>query len=283
MFKRDTRHETRDTDLFVCGIDVGSAATKCVVLDGDGVVRGTAIERTGVPQGRTVETAVDAASSKAGVAKDEIGLVVSTGYGRRNVPFRDYEITEISAHARGARFLFPDTCTVIDAGGQDCKAIRLDPAGLVDEFVINDRCAAGTGRFLESMSSRLGVNTVRLGELALLSRTERSISNTCTVFAESEIVSLLSDNVSVEEVAGAVCRSASGRLANLAYRVRFRSPVTVSGGVFENEAVATFLEKKLSCVFNRPREPQLVGALGAASFALECLPQLSRKSLSASR
>lgn len=283
MFKRDTGHEGRGTDLFVCGIDVGSAATKCVILDSNGAVRGTAIERTGVPQGHTAEAVVNLASFEAGISRDEIGPVVSTGYGRRNVPFRDCEITEINAHARGARFLFPDTRTVIDAGGQDCKAIRLDNDGLVDEFVINDRCAAGTGRFLESMSSRLGINTVGLGRLALSSRTERSISNTCTVFAESEIVSLLSDNVSIEEVAGAVFRSVSDRLANLAHRVRFHSPVTVTGGVFENETVTAFLGKKLSCVLNRPGEPQLVGALGAACFALDCLPRLSHKSLSNSR
>jgi len=254
--------------MYVCGIDVGSAATKCVILDRDGGILANSFEKTSVPQSDAIVSVFDKALALVGIQKDDVGCVASTGYGRKNVTFRDCDLTEISAHAKGAVFLFPDTRTIIDAGGQDCKVTRLDASGLVDEFVINDRCAAGTGRFLEAMSARLGVDISKLGAIALEARQERAINSTCTVFAESEVISLLSDNISVAEVAGAVCRAVSNRLANLARRVRFIGPVTVTGGVFENPFISMLLEKDLSVDVNKPDCPKWAGALGAAHFAL---------------
>ena len=249
------------------GIDVGSLTTEAVVIDAGRNIVSSSIVPTGARSTRAIEEAMHGALSDAATSRDEIVSIVSTGYGRENVEGRGRDVTEITCHARGAHFLFPATRLVLDVGGQDSKAIALDASGRVVDFSMNDKCAAGTGRFLEVMARALEIELDDMGELAARSTKQLTISSMCTVFAESEVVSLLSRGESVPNVIAGLSRAISDRIRSLAARVGIRDEVTMTGGVAKNRAVVTTLETICGKTFNVPAEPQIVGALGAALIA----------------
>ena len=207
--------------------------------------------------------------SKAGLTRGDIDALVATGYGRIAVEQADWRITEISCHARGARHLLPGVRTVIDLGGQDAKVISLDDDGRPLDFEMNDRCAAGTGRFFELMSVALNVTLPEFGDIALQAQSPAPISNTCTVFAESEVIGLLAEGRSVAEIAAGLCESVARRVLQLANRLHVRGPGVFCGGVAYNRGVLAALRRVMGMEVVVPEQPQLVGALGAALLAVE--------------
>jgi predicted CoA-substrate-specific enzyme activase len=249
------------------GIDVGSLTTEVVIIDSDRVIVASSIVPTGARSTRAVEEAMTRALTDAQIAKTDLASVVSTGYGRENVEGREKDVTEITCHARGAHFLFPTTQFVLDVGGQDSKAISLDGEGRVADFAMNDKCAAGTGRFLEVMARALEIELEDMGDLAAQATRELTISSMCTVFAESEVISLLSRGETVPDIVAGLSRAISERIRSMAQRVGIRGEVTMTGGVAKNLAVVRALEEVCGRKFNIPSEPQIVGALGAALIA----------------
>lgn len=255
------------------GIDVGAISTEAVVLRGE-----ETLAYTIVPTGARVNIAARrcfrSTLEKANITREEIRSVVATGYGRRNLTFADSSITEITSHSRGAIHLFPGTGTVIDIGGQDTKIIFLKE-GAVRDFVMNDRCAAGTGRFLEVMAHALEIPLERMGDESLRARrgntVDTRISSTCTVFAESEVVSLLAEGKPRSRIILAIHEAIAERILAMAHRFRLGKRITLSGGVAKNSGVVDCIHRRLGVPLNIPDEPQLVGALGAALFARDRL------------
>ncbi len=196
--------------------------------------------------------------------------MVTTGYGRKNLQLSDSSITEITCHAKGARFLYPQVRTVIDIGGQDSKVIVLDDEGNVVNFVMNDKCAAGTGRFLETMARTLDVSLDEMSTLGLKGNPV-TISSTCTVFAESEVVSLIANNTAMADIINGLNQSIASRTISQARRAKGQAPYMMTGGVSNNAGVVKALEKELGESIYVPREAQICGALGAALFALESM------------
>ena len=251
------------------GIDVGSTTTKVVVVDAGGCVLSSSIVRTGAVVKEAVTKACEKVFIDAGVCVQEAAYVVSTGYGRRGVSFAQKCITEITAHAKGIAGLFPGVYVVIDIGGQDTKVIVLDDNAQVDNFVMNDKCAAGTGRFLEVMAGILNLSIDELGEVALKYTKELAINSTCTVFAESEVISLISREESIENIAYAVHSSVIDRIISLVKKVHSHGDVALTGGVSKNKAIFSIIGERLGVSVNLPQNPQIVGALGAALLARE--------------
>jgi len=251
------------------GIDVGSLTADAVLIDEGAHVVGFAIIPTSYDSMAAGSEAYRLALERAGVVEAEVSGVVSTGYSRARVQEAQAARTEISCHARGAFHLFPDVATIIDIGGQDSKAIRVGPGGRVLDFAMNDKCAAGTGRFLEVMAGALGISLPDMADLALASTINIVISSTCTVFAESEVVSLISQGRAPADIASAICRAIAQRTAGLAARVGISDRVVMTGGVAKNRAVVHMLSEKLSIPISVPDEPQIAGALGAALIARE--------------
>lgn len=254
---------------YVAGIDVGSLSTDAVILDRDKRIAGTAIVRTGASSLRAAEEALDEALGAAGLDRRALGFIVSTGYGRAGLPFAGRAVTEITCHARGASFLFPDTGTVVDIGGQDSKVVHVGPGGKVLDFTMNDKCAAGTGRFLEVMAEKLQLGLEEMGELSIRAQGEATISSVCTVFAESEVVSLVARDHPIEEIVRGLHRAIVGRIWGMISALGSRGELTMSGGVAKNRGVVTLLEEKWGRSVKVPEEPQIVGALGAALIALD--------------
>jgi predicted CoA-substrate-specific enzyme activase len=255
--------------VLFAGIDVGSLSTDVVLLDGKGTLRGAAVVATGASTQKACEAALSGALDAACGAAADIALTVSTGYGRERVPSADLKVTEITCHARGARHLFPDARTVLDIGGQDSKVIRLLPDGRVADFAMNDKCAAGTGRFLEVMARTLEIDLQQLGPKALLSGRSVTVSSMCTVFAESEVVSLIASGTPVEDIAWGVHLAIADRIAALVDRVGSVAPAVMTGGVAKNPAARKALEDRFGFRLLVPEEPQIAGALGAALIARE--------------
>lgn len=254
---------------FVAGVDVGSVATKAVVADNRGELLSYNILRSGAVHEKAARTAIEAALKDAGRQFDELSYIVSTGYGRARIPFSNIEITEISCHAKGAKRLFSEAHTVIDIGGQDSKVIGVGDNGNVLKFVMNDKCAAGTGRFLEVMAGALEVELAGLSELASLSQKELDVSSTCTVFAESEVISLIASGCDKTDIAAALFRSIARRVVGLVAQVGLRERVVMAGGVAKNSGAVRALEERLETSFLIPPEPQIIGAWGAAIIAAE--------------
>ncbi|MBI5575016.1 MAG: 2-hydroxyglutaryl-CoA dehydratase [Deltaproteobacteria bacterium] len=251
------------------GIDVGSLSTDVVLLDGKGKVAGQSIIATGASTRKAVEESLTRALAAAGGTRKNIAFLVSTGYGRDSVEGADTAVTEITCHARGARRLFPKAATVLDIGGQDSKVIRIAPDGKVADFAMNDKCAAGTGRFLEVMARTLEMDLEEMGARSLKSRKALSVSSMCTVFAESEVISLIASGAAPEDIAWGVHLAIADRIAALAERVGCVSPAVMTGGVAKNPAARKALEARFGLKLLVPREPQLAGALGAALIARE--------------
>lgn len=255
--------------MIVVGIDSGSLSTDAVVLDENRKVLGKSVVRTGASNVKASESALEEALNAAGIKKADVGYVLSTGYGRNGLDFSDAQVTEITCHARGAHFLFPGTRTVIDIGGQDSKAIKVSEKGKVLDFAMNDKCAAGTGRFLEVMARTLEVELDDMGEQSLKSTNEVTVSSMCTVFAESEVVSLVAAGHPKEDIIRGLHKAISERTIALASRVGNEPEITFTGGVAKNKGMVAELEKKLNVKLNIFEDPQIVGAIGAGLIALE--------------
>ncbi len=253
--------------MYFAGVDVGSISAEVVIIDETGQVAGQAIGYTGANSVAASERTLEEALAKAGIKKEDIKRVVSTGYGRERVPYADDKVTEITCHGRGAVHLFPETRTVIDIGGQDSKAISIDENGRVQNFQMNDKCAAGTGRFLEVMARALEVDLVDMGNLGLASEKDVSVSSVCTVFAESEVVGLIHQGTDKKDIINGIHKAVADRTRALAGRVGIKPMVTMTGGVAKNPGVVKVLENKIGEKLHIPEEPQTVGALGAALIA----------------
>ena len=255
--------------MIAAGIDIGSLSTETVLLDEDKNILSYRIVLTGANSKNACNTSFEAAIDMAKVKREDIGFVLSTGYGRERVDFADDQVTEITCHARGLNFLHPDTRSIIDIGGQDSKAISVTAKGKVMNFAMNDKCAAGTGRFLEVMAGALEMELEEMGILSLRSGEPVSISSMCTVFAESEVISLIADGKAVEDIILGIHQSVSGRVLGLLDRVGAREEIAMSGGVAKNRGVVGAIEDKLGLSLFIPEEPQIVGALGAALIAID--------------
>lgn len=252
--------------MLFAGIDIGSLSAEAVLLRDSTLVAYTILP-TGADSRAAAERVLGEVLKKADANMADITSTVATGYGRINVPFATRTVTEISCHARGVTHLFPDVRTVIDIGGQDSKVIRVAPGGKVVDFAMNDKCAAGTGRFLEVMARALEVKLEDLGKLAREARKAATISSMCTVFAESEVVSLIAQGVPRDEIARGLCNAVAERIANLVHRVGLEPRVAITGGVAKNAGVVHAIEGKLGEKLLIPPEPQITGALGAALLA----------------
>lgn len=252
------------------GVDVGSLTAKAVIYDHTrNCVCGQALRRTEYNSETAGHEVLQAALLQAEVGRDELTAITATGYGRVALDFATYRLTEITCHARGVHHLLPAVRTVFDIGGQDSKVTRLDGHGRPLDFEMNDRCAAGTGRFLEVMAEALGVDLAGLAELALTAPAAITLSSTCTVFAESEVVGLLAQGHDRGEVAAGLCQAVAQRVVAMGGRLGVESPVAFTGGVALNEGVRRALTRLLEKPVAIPTNPQLTGALGAALLAGE--------------
>ena len=254
---------------YAAGVDVGSTQTKAVLIDEARRIVGRALTDTGANVMRAAETAFQQALADGGVPEEEVEFVVGTGYGRYKVTFGNTQVTEISCHARGAVQLFPRTRTVLDMGGQDTKAIKVSARGDIVDFCMNDKCAAGTGRFLGAASAALDIPLDELGPTALRGVRPVKISTTCTVFAESEILSWLGKGKKIEDILLGVHQSIATRSVGLLRRVGIEEQVTFTGGVARNTAMIAALNERLGLAVNVSEEAHYMGALGAALFALD--------------
>jgi predicted CoA-substrate-specific enzyme activase len=253
----------------VIGIDFGSTTGKAVILDEGERIVGAAVSAQGAVSDAGVRDATAQALAQAGLAERQIARAVSTGYGRRMLDLADRTITEITCHARGAVEMVPEAKLVIDIGGQDSKVIAIDPNGLVAQFVMNDRCAAGTGKFLETLADALGVELDELGSLALQATKELQISAMCATFATTEVIGLLAEGAAKVDILGGVHAAVAKRTVGMVSRVGRREPIVMTGGVARNVAAVRALEQALGTELILPDRPQLAGALGAALFALD--------------
>jgi len=250
------------------GIDIGSLATKIVLLN-EGKLLDHRTERSTYNFKKIGQNLFNELLSKHNLKRSDV-YVMSTGYGRNTVDFADDRITEITAHAKGVQYFFPDAHSVIDIGGQDSKAIVMSKkTGNVIDFQMNDKCAAGTGRFLEVMAHALEVPIDHFGDLALRSNKPASISSTCTVFAESEVISLFASGASKQDIASGIHKSIARRVAGMAKRIGVAPKLVFCGGVAKNKAVKQYLEDELGFEIVSPELPQLTGAIGAALIAQE--------------
>jgi len=251
------------------GVDVGSTQTKAVIIDANRRIAARALVDTGANVVVAAERAFEAAMAAAGLDEREVGFVVGTGYGRYRVTFGHVQVTEISCHGRGAVQMFPATRTVVDMGGQDTKAIRVSPTGEVLDFCMNDKCAAGTGRFLGAAAAALEIPLDQLGPTALRAERPVAITTTCTVFAESEVLSWVARGRRIEDILLGVHQSIVSRALGLMRRVGIESEVTFTGGVARNIGMVKALVDALGMPVNVGEESHFMGALGAALFAMD--------------
>ena len=248
------------------GIDIGSTATKAVVFDGE--ILGTALVPTGWDPKEAGLRAYQGALDRSGISEARVASIVGTGYGRISLPIFTRRVTEITCHARGAYHLHPGTRTVIDIGGQDCKVISLTADGSVADFIMNDKCAAGTGRFLQVMAGILDVTLDDLGVLAG-GADPASLSSMCTVFAESEVIGLLARGTGKGSIAAGIIDTIARRIHGLAGRVPLMDTVTFTGGMAQNSSICENIGTSLGTSLHVPEAPQFVGALGAALIGCE--------------
>lgn len=256
--------------MITAGVDVGAITAKAAIC-GEGGLLAVAVIQAGYDRATAALQVLDQALAQAGLAREQVACLVGTGYGRVQVPGAARTVTEITCHARGAHHLCPDVRTVIDIGGQDSKAIAVGPGGRVLDFVMNDKCAAGSGRFLEVMARALEVDVAEFGALALSASRRAQISSTCTVFAESEVITHLAAGVPRDEIAAGIHEAIAARIATMAGRISVQDVVVLTGGVARNAGVARMLEEKLGHKILVPEQAQLAGAIGAALIARELI------------
>ena len=252
----------------VAGVDIGSLTTEAVLLEKKKILAGIIIP-TGANSKAAAEKAIQMALKDSGVDREQLQYIIATGYGRVSVPFAHEKITEITCHGRGAFFMDPAVRTVIDIGGQDSKVIRLNSQGKVMDFIMNEKCAAGTGRFLEVMAQALEIDLVDISRLALLARKTVTISSMCTVFAESEVISLIAEGYPRAEIVKGIITSIVERTVSMVHRIGVENKLMMSGGVAKSAATVKALQKNLGTKITVPPEPQIMGALGAALLAEE--------------
>lgn len=267
----EARKKMKSGVYYVAGIDSGSTSTDVVILDQNGKIKSTMIIPTGGGAMMSAEKSLAAAVEKAGIQEEDIVRIVTTGYGRAYIDSGDDSITEITCHAKGAHYLNPNVRTIIDIGGQDIKAISIDEHGAVTNFLMNDKCAAGTGRFLEMMARTLGLSLEEMSTKGLEWKENIVISSMCTVFAESEVVSLVAQNKNVADIIHGLNVSVASKVGALAARLGKKNPgeYMMTGGVAKNQGIINALEEKLGAKLYICDEAQLCGALGAALFAYE--------------
>jgi (R)-2-hydroxyacyl-CoA dehydratese activating ATPase len=254
--------------MLVAGIDIGSATSKSVIIK-DGQIVASFITRTGPESQESAEAAMAGSLKQSGIDLEEMDYVVATGYGRINVPFAGDIVTEIACHAKGVNHFFPNARTILDMGGQDCKAIQIDENGNHVAFAMNDKCAAGTGRFLEIMAQLLRVPLAEIGPLSLEATEDIKISSVCAVFAKSEAARHLRQGASKANILGGLHASIADRVYGLLKRVGIKPDFVISGGIAKNIGVVRRVEKKVGLPAYISYEPQIIGAVGAAIFAAE--------------
>ncbi len=256
----------------IIGIDIGSLTTKVALIQ-DGNVADTLIKRSTYNFKKVGKELFSELLIKHDIRKEDLDSIISTGYGRHSIPeLATDQITEISAHARGVQHFFPEVCSIIDIGGQDSKVIVVSKrSGKVLDFQMNDKCAAGTGRFLEVMASALEVDIDDFGDLALTSNNPLTISSMCTVFAESEVISLFAQGKPKQDIALGIHQSIAKRVGGMAKRLAISEPLVFCGGVAKNPAVKKALEQTLEMNIQTPKSPQLTGAIGAALISYDKL------------
>jgi (R)-2-hydroxyacyl-CoA dehydratese activating ATPase len=253
-------------EYIFAGIDSGSSTTKAVIY-GEGQIRSHAIAPTGHRVSESAERVLATALKTAGVDENSLGYIITTGYGRRCISIGNRSIPEIICHAKGAFYLSKDIGGVIDIGGQDSKVICLDENGEVVDFTMNDKCAAGTGRFLEVMANVMELNLEDLGPVSLKSQSPCKISNTCTIFAESEVIALRAEGRIREDLVAGIHEAVASRIAIMAAAYSLSGKAMFTGGVAKNSGIKKILEKNLNVQLIIPFEPQIIGALGAAILA----------------
>lgn len=267
--KQQKKQRKGDEPMYVMGIDSGSTSTNAVIMDQDRKIKAFSVVRTGAKSGVSADRALHEVLEKAGLAREDISWIVSTGYGRVSIEFADENVTEISCHGKGAHYFNPAIRTILDIGGQDSKAIRLNGNGEVKDFVMNDKCAAGTGRFLEMIARTLEVSLDELGAIALTSKEKIEITSMCSVFAESEVISLIANNKEKADIADGVCHAIANKASGLLRRVGMEPEFMMTGGVAKNPGVVRAVEEKIGSKLYICEEPEIVGAAGAALYALE--------------
>jgi len=254
---------------YTAGVDVGSTQTKAVIIDESRNIVARCIVDTGANVIEAAKNAFESARSAENISPESIRYVIGTGYGRFKVTFGDKQVTEISCHGRGAVHMFPRTRTVIDMGGQDSKAIRVKDDGEIVDFCMNDKCAAGTGRFLGAAAKALGMTLDDLGPTALRATKPVKITTTCTVFAEAEVLSWLGKGKSVEDILWGVHKSIATRSFGLLRRVGLLDEISFTGGVANNPGMIAALEEAIGKKVNVSKDSHYMGALGAALFAMD--------------
>ena len=264
---RQTIHRCSDTKYFI-GIDIGSTSTDAVILNSDRQLLADVVIPTGAKSLDAANLALKTVLKQTGLELEDISHIITTGYGRNAVNFQCNNITEISCHAKGVNHLFPQARSIIDIGGQDSKVIRLNDDGSVVDFVMNDKCAAGTGRFLELIASTLNISLEQMSEYGLHWNKVITISNMCAVFAESEIISLIAQNEEICDIVHGINLSIASRIAGLAARIHATGPFVMSGGVAKNRGVQLALEQILGQPILIVDHPQICGAFGAALLAM---------------
>ena len=256
--------------IYTMGIDIGSTTSKCVILkDGEEIIANSLY--TGGIGTPSPDRARAEALIVSGLKQEELAASAATGYGRNRVENVDHNVSELSCHALGAHMIFPDVRTIIDIGGQDAKVISLSEQGKMKDFLMNDKCAAGTGRFLDVMASVLQISVDGMAPLAEQAGAPAQISSTCTVFAESEVISQLANGTPMPDIIAGICESVASRTASLAKRIPIVPEVTMSGGVAQNAAVRNALARQLGVEIRFSKLAQMFGAIGAARYAYEKL------------
>nr|WP_319490119.1 acyl-CoA dehydratase activase [uncultured Caproiciproducens sp.] len=254
--------------MFTLGIDIGSTTAKAVILkDGGEIISSSIVIATVGTDG--VSRVMENVFTESKIKKEDIRLTVATGYGRKTFQDADFQLSELTCHALGAHYAFGDVRTVIDIGGQDAKVLSLNEEGRMVNFVMNDKCAAGTGRFLDVMANILKLDISQLEVEAAKAANPASISSTCTVFAESEVISQLAAGIKIPDVVAGICQSVASRAASLVKRIGVKEAVCMSGGVARNAGVRDAMEKELGVKILYSENAQLMGALGAALYAYD--------------
>ena len=259
---------------YFAGIDIGSTMTKAVILQ-EGIIA-SVIGPTGPEHRILANRVMEKALAKAGLPFSSITYIVSTGYGRINVPFADKQVTEISCHAKGISYLFPRAKTIVDIGGQDSKAIKINANGRPIDFVMNDKCAAGSGRFIEVIADTLGLKLEDMGGVSLQSKNPAGVSNVCTIWAQQEVASSLAKGTPVPDLVAGIHRSLADRVARMVKRLRVEPEVIMTGGGAKNIGLVHALAEQLEEDVQVPKEPLLTGALGAALLGRDLVEKASQ-------
>jgi predicted CoA-substrate-specific enzyme activase len=254
----------------VAGCDVGSLTSKAVILKNKKIIGSSIIKSKPKPED-SANKVLEEALLSAGISQDEIQYCIGTGYGREKIPFVHETVSEITCHGKGARWMLPSAETVIDIGGQDCKTMKIDKHGNVGRFTANDKCASGTGRFLEVMARVLGVDIDELGRLSFKARSPVTLASTCTVWAQADVIKYINSGVPIEDIGAGINTAMATRVAILVNAVKPEGDVFMTGGVAKNVGVVSTLEKLIGRKIKKARkaDPQIAGAIGAALIAMK--------------